>query len=187
MSRIKYLFLFLPVCLLGTAKQQISVSYYNQEEISLRMPEPPKFIPLESPENIESGMMLLYEKKLFDFASFLSCYGGVDVANWKKGGDAIYSASSFIAYRLWILHLPLIHPYVEYIAMGPTYLSKGEFAGSQFRSRFIFQNYFSIGIEFGEGVGMNLDIRLLRYSEGDFSKIGGAFRIPTLISLGFLF
>jgi hypothetical protein len=177
----------LPLFLYSTARQQLSVSYYDQEEIHSRIPEPPSFIPLESTENIEKGMMLLYEKKLFDFAWFLSCYGGVDIGNWKKGGDEIYTGSSFIAYRLWLFHLPLIHPYVEYSAMGPTFISKGDFAGVHFPSRFIFQNYVSLGIEFGEGIGMNLDVRFLRYAEGDIRKIGEAFRIPTLISLGFLF
>lgn len=181
------LFFFILAPLLGTAKQQISVSYYNQEEINSRVTNVPDFIPLVNTENIESGMMVFYEKKLFDFAWFLSCYGGVDVGNWKKGGDQVYSGSSFVAYRLWFFHFPMIHPYVEYSAMGPTFISKGDFGGNHFQSRFIFQNYLSIGVEFGEGLGMNLDIRFIRYSEGNFSKEGEAFRVPTLISLGFLF
>lgn len=190
MSRLTKLLLFLlaPICVLAnTAEQQINLCYYDSQVASQQIPSPPVFLKPLKREHIETGYLVLYQKKLFEYTRFFSCYGGFDLGNWNKGGDSVYTGATFISYRLWLFHLPMLHPYVEYSAMGPAIISNKVFAGQEFESNFLFQNYYGIGIEFGEGRGVVLDLKMIRYSEGNFNKNGIGFHIPLMLSLGVLY
>lgn len=187
MSRLRnyfWGFLFPVILLADTAQQQINICYYDSQIAEEQIKAPPPFLKPLKREHIEKGYMLIYQKKLFDYTRFFSCYGGIDIGNWNKKGDSVYTGSTFISYRIWILPLPLFHPYVEYSAMGPAIISNKYFGGQEFETNFLFQNYYGAGIEFGEGRGIVFDCKMIRYSEGNFNKDGVGFHIPLLVSLG---
>lgn len=185
---ITLIFLCFPFALMaGTAKQNLSVCYYDPEDVKWNVPNPPNFIKGTSGPNVEKGVMLFYERKLFDVLTVLSTYIGADLGKWKMNGDKIYSTSCFLSGKMWILHLPFLHTYLEYSMFGPTALSKEVFGSLHFGSNFLFQNFFGIGVEVGEGSGFCVDLRIFRYTEKDFKKPAALFQVPITLSVGLLF
>lgn len=183
-----FIFIFFPLCLKAeTAKQQISIAYFDQETVDFHIPNPPNFIKNRNRPSVEKGMMITYERKLLDFFALLSGYGGCNLASWRLNGDQIFTTSAFLACRVWALHLPFAHSYLEYSLFGPTLLSKESFNQFDFGSNFLFQNFFGVGIELGEGRGFCIDLKILRYTKPDSSLLDFSIHVPILISAGYLF
>jgi hypothetical protein len=187
--RFVVLFIF---CLLklsaSTANQILSVSYFNESQIRFKVPQMPNFIKSPNSENIEKGYMLFYEKKLFDISSFLSFYAGGNIGKYHKDGDSLYSGSLSLASRVWLLHLVVIHPYVEFSLFGPTVLSKNQIKDVDLKSNFLFQNYISLGTELGRGSGLNLELKAVKFFRANLVKSeSDGVKVPLLLSLGYLF
>ncbi len=171
-----------------TAKHVISVSYFDANQVSLEIPKMPNFIKGDFSENIEKGYMIFYERKMLDLLSVVSFYGGGNMGRYHKEGDTLYSASLSLASRFWVMHLVLLHPYIEVSLFGPTILSKSEFNFSDLRSNFIFQNYLSVGAEIGSGSGLSVELKAVKYFQANLSgPVPGGVRVPLLVSLGYLF
>ena len=152
--RLLVLFLFPLLSLLAaTANQVVSIAYFDQDRVQFKIPEMPRFLKEEGEAEAERGYMLSYERKIFDVLAICSFYGGGNVGKYEKGTDAIYSATLFLSGRFWIMHLPIIHPYIEASLFGPTVLSKNEFDFRSLKSNFLLQNYLAVGAEVGSGSG----------------------------------
>lgn len=186
MSRLIVLVLLLPLQVFALAKQNISVCYFDQEQVSVRIPNPPYYMKHTSKEDVERGFMLFYERRLFDVSLF-SCYLGCDVGKWAMSGDHLYTTSAFLTARMWFLHLFHLHPYAEYSVFGPTLLSQEKFADIDFQSNLLFQNFFSVGVEVGEDQGFSLSMKMFKYTKKDLSSFEESFQVPILVSAGFLF
>lgn len=172
----------------STAKQVLSVCYFDESKVQFEMPKVPNFLGGQGTESIEKGYMIFYERKMFDVLSLLSFYGGGNVGRYHKNGDTLYSASLSLAAKFWVMHLVLLHPYIEGSFFGPTILSKNEFDISNLKSNFIFQNTLSVGAEIGSGSGFSVELKAVKYFYGNFSHPDeGGLRVPLLLSVGFLF
>jgi hypothetical protein len=188
---MRLLIILITICntlMAATAKHVLSVSYFDAEQVPIEIPKMPNFIKGDSSENIEKGYMIFYERKMFDILSVLSFYGGGNIGRYHKEGDTLYSASLSVASRFWVMHLVLLHPYIEVSLFGPTILSKSEFNFSDLRSNFIFQNYLAVGTELGSGSGLSLELKAVKYFRASLSgPEPGGVRVPLLVSLGYLF
>jgi len=213
-------FVFMTICLpltASTAKQVLSVCYFDESKVQFEMPKVPNFLGGQGAESIEKGYMIFYERKMFDVLSLLSFYGGGNVVfekgymifyerkmfdvlsllsfygggnvgRYHKSSDTLYSASLALATRFWVMHFVLLHPYIEASFFGPTILSKNEFDLSNLKSNFIFQNTLSVGAEVGAGSGFCVELKAVKYFYGNLSHPEqGGLRVPLLLSLGFLF
>lgn len=184
-------FVFMTICLpltASTAKQVLSVCYFDESKVQFEMPKVPNFLGGQGAESIEKGYMIFYERKMFDVLSLLSFYGGGNVGRYHKSSDTLYSASLALATRFWVMHFVLLHPYIEASFFGPTILSKNEFDLSNLKSNFIFQNTLSVGAEVGAGSGFCVELKAVKYFYGNLSHPEqGGLRVPLLLSLGFLF
>ncbi len=196
-SLINYFFIicaiggaFLPLRFIeaSTANQVISVCYFNQDRVRMDIPNMPNFMKGESSNNLEKGYMIFYEKKIFDVLSALSFYGGGNIGQYHKESDTLYSASFSLSGRFWIMHLVLLHPYVEASLFGPTILSKSELNFVDLKSNFLFQNYLAIGAEIGAGSGLSLELKAVKYFRANLSNPEyGGVQVPLMLSLGYLF
>ncbi len=172
----------------STAKQVLSVCYFDEKRVQFDMPKVPNFLGGKGGENIEKGYMIFYERKMFDLLSLLSFYGGGNIGRYHKNADMLYSASLSLATRFWVMHLVLLHPYIEASFFGPTILSKNEFDISNLKSNFIFQNTLSLGAEIGAGSGFCVEVKAVKYFYGNLSHPNqGGVRVPILLSVGVLF
>jgi hypothetical protein len=177
----------LPLCA-TTAKQVLTVCYFDESKVQFDMPKVPNFLGGKESETIEKGYMIFYERKMFDVLSLVSFYGGGNIGRYHKNSDTLYSASLSLATRLWVMHLILLHPYIEASFFGPTILSKNEFDVSNLKSNFLFQNTLSLGAEIGSGSGFCVEVKAVKYFYGNLSHPDqGGMRVPILLSAGFLF
>lgn len=166
-------------------RQSISICYYDQNQIQARVPNPPFFLQNSVSPSVEKGYALFYQRRFLDLPAF-SCYLGGDVAKWYLRGDSIYTTSTFLAGRVWLLHLLFLHAYTEYSVFGPTVTSKETFGDIQLNSNFLFQSFFSVGLELSNVQGVCCSIKMLKYTHADFSSIE-AFQAPIIVSFGSLF
>ena len=179
--------LFLPLSA-STAKQVLSVCYFDQNQVQLNVPQIPNFLQGGAEENIEKGYMLFYERKMLDVFTVASFYGGLNVGRYRKNGDTLYSGSLAFASRFWLMHLVLLHAYAEVSFFGPTILSKSEFDQRNLKSNFLFQNYLAIGTEIGAGSGFSLELKAVKYFRANLIRPEqGGITVPLLLSLGYLF
>ena len=187
--RLLIFFLFLIFKLsASTASQVLSISYFDESQMRFKIPEMPNFIKSPNSENIEKGYMLFYEKKLFDISSFFSFYAGGNIGKYHKDGDSLYSGSLSLASRFWLLHLVVIHSYVELSLFGPTVLSKNQIKDTDLKSNFLFQNYLSLGTELGRGSGLNLELKAVKFFRANLARPEpDGVKVPLLLSLGYLF
>ena len=187
MKKIAIMFL-LPLSLQAyTAKQNISISYFDEETVKFHLPNPPNFIKNRGRESVEKGMMIFYERKLLDLFTIMSGYSGCTLGRWTMKGDQIYTTSAFLSCRVWAIHLPFAHTYLEYSILGPTLLSKENFNNVDFGSNILFQNFFGAGIELGEGRGFSINLKILKYTNSDVNQPDVSIHIPILVSVGYLF
>ncbi len=171
-----------------TANQIVSVCYFDEDRVQFNIPEMPNFLKERGAESAQRGYMLFYEKKIFDVLSVLSFYGGGNLGKYDKLEDTLYSASLFMSGRLWVMHLIVIHPYVEVSLFGPTILSKSEFALTDLKSNFLFQNYIALGAEIGAGTGLSVEVKAVRYLKPEPANPEQAgVQVPILLSLGYFF
>ena len=192
MHLLKTLFLAFLFFSLGleasTAKQVISVCYFDQERVQMDIPNMPNFMKGDIGNNLEKGYMIFYERKMFDVLSAFSFYGGGNIGRYHKDADTLYSASLSLSGRFWVMHLVLLHPYVEASLFGPTVLSKSEFSLSDLKSNFIFQNYLAIGAELGAGTGLSVELKAVKYFKANLANPQqGGVQVPIMLSLGYLF
>lgn len=190
MSRLRIIFF---ICLFPfslhayTARQNISVSYFDEETVKFHIPNPPNFIKNGDNPSVEKGVMILYERKLLDLAGFVSAYVGCNLARWRMAQDQIFTTSAFLSCRLWLLHLPFAHTYAEYSVFGPTLLSKEHFHDQTFGTNFLFQSFYGAGVELGEGRGFSIDLKIVRYTKTSEPTADYSIYVPILVSMGYLF
>ena len=172
----------------STAKQMVSVCYFDASNAQFEIPRIPNFLKGGRGENVEKGYMLFYERKIVDLASLFSFYGGANIGRYHKNQDTLYSGSFSLSTRFWIMHLVLFHPYVEASVFGPTILSKSEFNLKDLKSNFLFQNYLSVGSEIGSGSGLCVELKAVKYFKANLMRPEqGGVMVPLLISVGVLF
>lgn len=188
---MRFLILFLLLTssvVASTAKQMISICYFDEDRVQFNVPKMPNFMQGGKQEEIEKGYMIFYERKMFDLLSMFSFYGGANIGRYHKNSDTLYSASCCLASRFWILHLVLLHPYIEASFFGPTFFSKNEFNFEDLKSNFMFQNTLSIGAELGAGSGLQVELKAVKYFRTNLSHLEkGGIRVPLLLSVGYLF
>ena len=174
--------------LLGmTGNQFVSVAYFDQERVQLNIPELPAFLQEKGEEKADRGYMVFYEKKLFDLHTIFSFYAGGNIGQYTKADDTLYTGSLFVSTRFWLMHLLVLHPYIEVSLFGPTILSKSEFNLKSLNSNFLFQNVAAVGVELGAGSGLFFELKAIRYLQPATGKEIAGVQVPLLVSLGYLF
>ena len=187
---MRYLFVFCALFSAANAipsSQVLQVSFCDEEKLNTQMPKTPNFMRSGKDKGVERGYMALYEHVILDTMGTFSIHAGGNVARWTSANDQIVTGSAFLSGRMWVLHLLFIHPYVEYSIFGPTLVSKESFGDLKFQSNFLFQNFFGVGVDIGEGTGFSIDLKTIRYYESQNFHPNDGFRVPIIASVGFLF
>ncbi len=172
----------------STAKQMVSICYFDHDKAQFDIPRIPNFIRGREETSVDRGYMLFYERKMLDILSVFSFYGGVNMGRYHKNEDTLYSGSLALSTRFWIMHLVLLHPYVEASFFGPTILSKSEFDLKNFKSNFLLQNTLSVGAEVGSGSGLCIELKAVKYFKANLiRREHPVITVPLYVSLGYLF
>jgi len=168
-------------------KNQISAGYFNEDLFDPDFPRPPSPIFWHAVKKMRSGVMMMYQRLLYHNHSRFSLYFGASLSRWKRFDQVIYAPSIFIAMRYWFIRTREVNFYLSYSVAGPTVLNTQHLAEKNLGSHFIFQDYLGLGVQFGKKHALNVDLRLVHYSNGDLFTHNPGFDVPVVLYLGYSF
>lgn len=98
----------------------------------------------------------------------------------------LFTAAASLAFRFYPCHTINTHPFFL-ASVGPSYLSKNKFGRNRQASNFAFQTIAGAGLEFGKAKRVDLNLRLIHYSNAYLMHPNEGFNIFYVASLGYLF
>jgi hypothetical protein len=134
-----------------------------------------------------SGYTLIYERNVFHTTRWFSLNWGLSAGRWASAvrGESFYTLSVFPAIRLWPVHSSFVDSYIAYSLAGPAYLSRVVIDGKDTGGRFTFQDYIGIGVLLGTGKHLDVDFKLLHYSNGNLLTHNPGVAPPLTANIGY--
>ncbi len=168
-------------------KNQISIGYFNKNFFDPHIPRPPSPIFWHAVKSVQNGGMVMYQRLIFHNRKLFSLYVGGSLSRWVRFDQIIYAESAFFALRFWFFRTSTVNAYLTYSVAGPTILNINHLAEKNLGGNFIFQDYLGLGLQFGRRHALNLDLRLVHYSNGDIFTHNPGFDVPVVLYLGYSF
>ena len=98
----------------------------------------------------------------------------------------LFTAAASLAFRFYALTTPKLHPFFL-ASVGPAYLSDQNFGQNRQADNFAFQSILGAGVEVGKAKRVDLNLRLIHYSNAYLMHPNEGFNIFYVVSLGYLF
>lgn len=98
----------------------------------------------------------------------------------------LFAAALSLAFRFYPVDTQTIHPFLL-ASVGPAYISSKKFGRNSQAANFAFQTIFGAGFEFGQAKRVDLNMRLIHYSNAYLMNPNEGFNIFYVVSLGYLF
>lgn len=168
-------------------QQEISFGFYNHGFINTDLPKPPSPIFWDAEKKADSGYTLMYQRFLWHSQRYFSLNWGANIARYRSDEQNLYSASVFLALRVWFLRDREFRPYFVWSVAGPSWISRRVWGSTQLGEHFIFQDFIGLGAEFGAKHVFDASIKIVHYSNGDLFTQNSGFEVPVVISLGYVF
>lgn len=98
----------------------------------------------------------------------------------------LFTAALSVALRLYPCHSAKMHPFFL-ASVGPAYLSDTHFGRNAQANNFAFQTVAGVGIEVGKAKRVDLNLRLMHFSNAYLMHPNQGFNIFYVASVGYLF
>lgn len=98
----------------------------------------------------------------------------------------LFTAALSVAFRFYGLTTETLHPFLL-ASVGPSYLSHRNFGYNRQAANVAFQSILGAGVEFGKAKRVDLNMRLIHYSNAYTMSPNEGFNIFYVVSLGYLF
>ncbi len=168
-------------------KHEITFGFYNDKQMKVNISHPPSPIFWTASDKANGGMQLTYLQMLYHTKQHFSAYWGASASGWNGGGDNNNIATLFVSMRFWLHQWHYLSPYFMASYAGPSLMSVQHFNGHNLGSHFIWQDYLGIGMMLGPKQNIDLNVRLLHYSNGDVFPTNPGFDVPIVVTVGFAF
>lgn len=132
----------------------------------------------------DDGFMLSMQKTSTELTPYASLDWGLGFAHYSYANTSMYSFSLFPAMRLWLYRNSIVRPFAE-LSIGPAYISKSHFAGSNLGSEFTFKNSLGIGLNVGEIHIFSFMLKYVHYSNYGIFKHNQGLDIPIMFVIGY--
>ena len=106
-------------------------------------------------------------------------------SSWVANKD-LFTAAASLAFRFYPFHTTYTHPFFLASA-GPAYLSNTDFGRNKQAANFAAQSILGAGVEIGKAKRVDLNMRLIHYSNAYTMHPNEGFNIFYVVSLGYLF
>ncbi len=168
-------------------KNEVSVVYYNRGFFDPYIWRPPSPIFWHAVKSMNSGVMFMYHRLIFHSRKHFSLYVGTSLSRWERFEATVYAPTIFFSLRWWFFRTQTVNAYLSYSVAGPTVINIDQLAEKDLGGYFIFQDYLGVGLQFGRRHALNLDLRLLHYSNGDVLTHNPGFDVPVVLYIGYSF
>jgi hypothetical protein len=136
---------------------------------------------------VDRAIMLSYERDLYHFGRYLELYSGISggfLESFGEKEDSIQTFGGYLMARLYFVKVRNFQMFFMWSPAGPSFLTKREFATTEFSNLFVFQDQFGIGIRVKGKREYDFFVKLYHFSNGDIFPINGGIDIPLLIGFG---
>ena len=136
---------------------------------------------------VGEGLEFLYERNFFHTDKNFSIEWGVSAAQWQSQGlkQDFYTISLFPELKIWMVRSPRFDFYFEYSLAGPSYLSRVYIDGLDSGSHFTFQDFLGIGALAGSHKHVNINLRIVHFSNGNTLPINTGLAVPVMFGIGY--
>jgi hypothetical protein len=138
---------------------------------------------------VRRGFTLHYQRSFFRTPKTFAFYWGASASWWKsnKARGEFYTLSVFPMLRFTVFRWKNSDLYFNYSVAGPTYISKTIIDGHDTGKHFTFQDFMSMGANWGKQGRLNTELRIAHYSNGNIFPQNTGVKIPLTFNLGYSF
>lgn len=144
---------------------------------------------INHPDNTNSGEFLSAEFMPIKQKDWVNVTFNGSLGNFYSTAPVnkdLFTTALSLAFRFYKFSTPKIHPFFLASA-GPSYMSNRHFGYNNQASNFAFQSVVGAGLEFGKLKRVDLNVRLVHYSNAYLMIPNEGFNIFYIVSLGYLF
>ena len=135
----------------------------------------------------QSGYYLMYERNVYHTKRWLSLDWGVSAGGFRSAlhHDQFATVALFPALRVWPVRRAWIDGYVTASLAGPAYLSRQVIDGMATGGHFTFQDYVGVGAVVGQSKHLQVNLKLLHYSNGNLRSHNPGIATPFILNMGY--
>ena len=137
----------------------------------------------------QTGGAITYQKNVFHTGSVFSLDWGTSLSFWQTEikKDQFFAISVFPVIRLWFLRNKYTDNYFVYSIVGPSYVSKQLLDDRDIGSRITYQDFLGLGFFFGKQQKLNVELKIVHYSNGNIFAVNPGVDIPLMLNFGYAF
>ncbi len=137
---------------------------------------------------VNSGFVASYQHNIFHTYKNFSLDWGGSIATFRtQQGDSFYAVSIFPVIRWWFIRTRAMDAYFNYSLIGPAYISSSVLDGIDTGEEATLQDFMGIGFLLFNEKKVNLDFKIMHYSNGNIFTKNPGIAIPLTIGLGYAF
>jgi hypothetical protein len=138
---------------------------------------------------VRRGVSLNYQHNIFHSKKVFSWDWGVNASYWqsRNNRENFFTISLFPLLRFTAFRSSTADIYFVYSVAGPTYISRDTTDGLPTGTHFTFQDYMGMGAFLSSHKNLNVEIRIMHYSNGNLFPQNDGYMIPLTFNLGYSF
>lgn len=174
-------------------ENMVQIGFMNEDFFSVDFSKylTPPYLPIFWDSNLhaKNGYMFNYERNFFHTQKWFSLDWGVSGGYWtyKDTDQTFYTVSIFPEFKIWLLRCPSFDGYFTYEVAGPTYISRTKLGETNIGEHFTFQDFVGLGVLAGEQRNLNIEVRLVHFSNGNLFANNPGFNVPLMLHIGYAF
>jgi Lipid A 3-O-deacylase (PagL) len=135
------------------------------------------------------GVSLNYQRNTFHTRRVFSLdWGtGITLLKSRKNGESFLAASFYPLFRFTLLRTKLADLYINYSLAGPTFISRTTIDRNDTGRRFTFQDFMGGGLFVDRRRRMNVEVRIIHYSNGNLFPQNPGVTVPLGFNIGYAF
>jgi len=129
----------------------------------------------------------MYERNVYHTKRWISLDWGVSAGGFLStiNKEKFYTFAVFPALRFWPLHSAFLQCYFTVSLAGPSYLSHNVIDRTPTGGHFTFQDYLGVGAIVGKSKRLNVNLKLLHYSNGNLLPHNPGIATPLILNIGY--
>lgn len=101
-----------------------------------------------------------------------------------KTNTSAFAVSVFPVLRFYVIRKSSLDLYLHYSVIGPTILSKANFDNLGTGPSLTYQDFMGMGMFIGKKGKVNLEFKIMHYSNGNFFPDNAGIDLPLMLNMG---
>lgn len=135
------------------------------------------------------GIAISYQKNVFHTKKSFSLDWGASFTYSRSqlNNTPILAISVFPVLKFWLLRTNPFDFYFDYSAAAPCFITPSIIDGLDTGENFTFQDFLGFGFYFGATRNLNVEFKIIHYSNGGMFDVNPGVDLPLMLNLGYAF